>query len=133
MTAAGASAMKPTPLQLLRWGADFGPLTLAGQPWRMLSSAFVHIGLFHILLNMVSLLFLGSLAEAIYKRTAYLLIYVLSGAVASLASLSAYPVTASAGASGAILGVTRPLIAPLKQGEPAPRSTRCTGWLAHAA
>jgi membrane associated rhomboid family serine protease len=116
MTATGASAMKPTPFQLLRWGADFGPLTLAGQPWRMLSSAFVHIGLFHILLNMISLLFLGSLAEAIYKRTAYLFIYVLSGAVASLASLSAYPITVSAGASGAIFGVCGALIAAFKMG-----------------
>jgi membrane associated rhomboid family serine protease/Flp pilus assembly protein TadD len=116
MVASGASPTKPTPQQLIRWGADFGPLTLTSQPWRMVSAAFVHIGIVHIFFNMVCLYSLGSLAEAIYKRTAYAFMYVLSGVAGSLVSLIVYPVTVSAGASGAIFGIVGALIAAFKMG-----------------
>jgi rhomboid protease GluP len=65
---------------------------------------------------MVSLLFLGSLAEAIYKRTTYLFIYVLSGVTGALASVLVNPLVPSAGASGAIFGVVGALIAAFKMG-----------------
>src|SRR5690242_13054548 len=34
-------AMNPTSSQLIHWGANFGPLTLGGQSWRLLTSTFV--------------------------------------------------------------------------------------------
>src|SRR5438270_6361212 len=35
MLVGGVPLAGPTTAQLIRWGADFGPLTLAGQPWRI--------------------------------------------------------------------------------------------------
>jgi membrane associated rhomboid family serine protease len=116
MVFSGISPTEPTTPQMIQWGANYGPLTLTSQWWRILSSAFLHIGLFHIVINMVSLLFLGALAEAIYKRTAYLFIYVLSGAAGAVASAAAFPGRPSAGASGAIFGIAGALIAVYKLG-----------------
>ena len=65
MIVSGVSPMNPTLAQLLRFGADFGPYTLGGQPWRILTSNYVHVGLFHILFNMWCLWNLGRLAERI--------------------------------------------------------------------
>src|SRR5438874_819717 len=52
MAVSGVSPISPTSQQLLKWGANWGPLSLGPQPWRMLTSNYVHIGLLHILLNM---------------------------------------------------------------------------------
>src|SRR5262245_32702024 len=53
MVATGVSPLAPTGEDLYRWGADFGPATvLEGQWWRLLTSAFVHVGLIHLALNM---------------------------------------------------------------------------------
>src|SRR5690349_22746821 len=48
MVATGVSPLEPNTDQLLAWGADFGPLTLAGQGWRLVSSMFLHGGLVHL-------------------------------------------------------------------------------------
>ena len=48
---------------------------------------FLHIGIVHLLLNMWALLNVGPLAEAVYGRLNFLLIYFLCGLAGSLASL----------------------------------------------
>lgn len=40
----------------MKWGADYGPLTLHGQWWRMIVSTFLHFGIIHIGFNMFVLL-----------------------------------------------------------------------------
>ena len=52
MVATGASFFTPSREQLLRWGANWGPLSLGTQPWRILTSNYVHIGIIHIAFNM---------------------------------------------------------------------------------
>ena len=52
MAATGAGILEPSTLALLNWGADFGPLTLTGDWWRAVTCNFVHIGAFHLLMNM---------------------------------------------------------------------------------
>jgi rhomboid protease GluP len=111
MVLSGASATQPTPDQLIRWGADFGPRTLTSEPWRMVTAAFVHIGIYHIFFNMWALVSLGALAEAIYKKATYFFMYLLSGIGGSILSAFVYPITVSAGASGAIFGIVGALIA----------------------
>ena len=49
--------------RLVAWGANFGPLTLSGEWWRLLSCAFVHESFPHIASNLVGLWIAGSLLE----------------------------------------------------------------------
>jgi hypothetical protein len=55
------------PTRLDRFGADWGPLTLSGQWWRLLTSTFVHIELSHLLFNMVGLWLLGKRVERVIR------------------------------------------------------------------
>jgi rhomboid protease GluP len=111
------SPTNPSIQDLLKWGADAGPWTLHGQPWRMLTSNYVHIGLFHIVLNMWCLWNLGALAEQIFDRWTYVLTYTACGLAGSLASLWWHPMAVGAGASGAIFGIAGALIAALYLGK----------------
>ena len=96
---------------LLRWGANFGPLTLSGQWWRLFTSLFIHLGVVHLAVNMWCLWDLGSFAERIYGRAQFLIIYLLAGVIGALCSLFWHPFALAAGASGAIFGVTGALLA----------------------
>ncbi len=107
----GASPIAPDSRYLLELGANFGPTTLDGQWWRLLSSAFVHIGILHLGLNMWALWLLGNIAERMFGNWTFLLIYLLSGIGGSLLSLVWHPDIISAGASGAIFGIAGALIA----------------------
>ena len=72
MVLSGVSPMAPTVQQLVTWGANYAPLSLGPQPWRMLASNYVHIGIIHIFFNMWCLWNLGRLAERIFDRWTYL-------------------------------------------------------------
>jgi rhomboid protease GluP len=116
MTLTGISPVEPTIPQLLKWGANFGPLSLGTQPWRMLASNYVHIGIIHIALNMWCLWNLGFLAERVFDPWTYVLTYTVCGLAGSLSSLWWHPLTVGAGASGAIFGLAGALIAALYLG-----------------
>ena len=117
MLLSGVSLVSPTQLQLVTWGANFAPLSLGSQPWRILASNYVHIGIIHIFFNMWCLWNLGGLAEQIFDRWTYLLVYTASGIAGSLASLWWHPQGIGAGASGAIFGLAGGLIAVLYLGK----------------
>jgi membrane associated rhomboid family serine protease len=105
MAATGVHLLEPKIPDLLRWGANFGPMTIAGEWWRLLTSTFVHIGIIHILLNMWVLAVAGPLVERMVGNIGFLLLYLVSGLTGSLASLLWRPDMVSAGASGAIFGI----------------------------
>jgi rhomboid protease GluP len=111
MLANGAGFWEPTAQQVLKWGADYGPLTLNGQWWRIFASVFVHLGLMHIVLNMFVLLSIGPFMERLSGGTAYLLLYIVSGIGGAAASLIWHPFLVSCGASGAIFGLYGGLLA----------------------
>jgi membrane associated rhomboid family serine protease/Tfp pilus assembly protein PilF len=113
----GASLNEPTNQQLMDWGANFGPRTLAGEWWRLITSVFVHIGILHIALNMWCLWSLGEMAEALYGHFTFAAMYLICGLAGSVASIAWHPATVSAGASGAIFGIAGALIASLKLGQ----------------
>jgi rhomboid protease GluP len=102
---------KPTTKQLLDWGADFGPLSLHGEWWRLVTCCFLHLGVIHIAMNMFILLQAGAFAEALYGRMRFLLLYLLAGIGGSLASAFRQPPVVSVGASGAIFGVYGAILA----------------------
>ncbi len=111
MALSGVSPVSPTSEQLIKWGANFGPLSLGAQPWRLLTSNYVHIGILHIGFNMWCLWSLGKLAERVFPPWTYLFLYTACGLAGSIASLWWHPMVVGAGASGAIFGVAGALIA----------------------
>ena len=116
MALTGVSPVAPTIPQLLKWGANWGPLSLGAEPWRMLASNYVHGGIIHIALNMWCLWNLGFLAERVFDPWMYVLTYTFCGLAGSLASLWWHPTAVGVGASGAIFGLAGALIAALYLG-----------------
>jgi len=113
MVASGISWISPQTDQVLRWGADYGPYTLSGQYWRLITSMFLHFGIIHVFGNMWCLWSLGQLAEKLIDSVSLLGLYLITGIGASLLSLSWDPMRVSAGASGAIFGIAGALISVL--------------------
>ena len=105
MVIRGVSFLSPTADSVLPWGADYGPLTLNGQWWRMFTSLFLHSGIIHLVFNMLVLANIGPFMESLSGRVSYLILYFVSGIGGGAASLAWHPTTVSAGASGAIFGL----------------------------
>ncbi|GAA4266064.1 rhomboid family intramembrane serine protease [Frondihabitans peucedani] len=84
--------------------AFFAPLTLS-EPWRLITTMFVHGSFFHILFNMWSVYVFGSMLERQLGRVRYLALYFVSGIAGSVAVSLIAPGTAAIGASGAIFGL----------------------------
>jgi rhomboid protease GluP len=116
MVLTGVAPVTPAIPQLLKWGANWGPLSLGAEPWRILASNYVHGGIIHIALNMWCLWNLGFLAERIFDPWTYVLTYTACGLGGSLASLWWHPLAVGVGASGAIFGLAGALIAALYLG-----------------
>jgi membrane associated rhomboid family serine protease len=84
-----------------------------GQWWRILTGAFLHGGLIHIGVNMMSLWFLGRFIEFALGSWRMLLVYMVSLVASGLGVVyfSANPLVATVGASGAIFGLFGALFA----------------------
>ncbi|GGM78015.1 rhomboid family intramembrane serine protease [Longimycelium tulufanense] len=92
--------------ELFRQWAMYPVGVAAGDWWRMITSGFLHIGPFHVALNMFALWILGRDMEIILGRLRFSLVYVLSllsGSTAVL--LFGEPLGPVAGASGAVFGL----------------------------
>jgi membrane associated rhomboid family serine protease len=102
----------PTAEVLFDMGA-MQPIAVAdGQFWRLFTAMFLHVGLLHIALNAYFFWLFGRMVEASFGKTWMVLIYVVAGFLASVASYAFGPVTTLAvGASGAISGVFGAFIA----------------------
>jgi rhomboid protease GluP len=105
MIVSGVNFMHPDNESLLKWGANFRPITLEGESWRLITNCFLHIGIFHLLMNMYALLYIGLLLEPHLGKARFTAAYLLTGITASIASLWWHDLTISAGASGAIFGM----------------------------
>jgi membrane associated rhomboid family serine protease len=110
MLIAGVSIMSPAPPDLVRWGADFGALVTQGQWWRLVTAAFIHVGLLHLAFNMWALLNSGIFVERLFGNARFFTVYLLSAVGGNLASIAWQPHIVAAGASGAIFGIYGALI-----------------------
>lgn len=90
---------------LLVFGAKVNELINNGQPWRLVTCAFLHGGLAHIAFNMYALKIIGSEVEYAYGKVKYIGIYLISAIGASLFSYIFNADSISVGASGAIFGL----------------------------
>ncbi len=86
-------------------GANLKSAVAVGELWRLPMSTFLHVGIFHLLLNMYGLWVLGRLVEQMFGSVRFLAIYLVSGLAGALASFQIGGAGTSAGASGAIFGV----------------------------
>ncbi len=95
---------------MVAWGANFGPRTMGGEWWRLLTSAFLHFGVIHLAFNMWVLWDVGRLVERLVGNLGFMVLYVSSALFGSLASLYWRNDVVSAGASGAVFGVVGALL-----------------------
>jgi rhomboid protease GluP len=77
----------------------------------MFTCMFVHIGILHLLFNMLALWNVGGFMEQVLGHTGFLVLYLLAGLLGSMASVVWNPFAVSAGASGAIFGLYGGLLA----------------------
>ena len=84
----------------------FGPSVAEGEWYRLLTSGFIHDGIWHIGGNMVLLYFLGRILEPGIGSPRFLAIYFVSLFAGSLGALATTPDALSLGASGAVFGVS---------------------------
>jgi membrane associated rhomboid family serine protease len=81
------------------------PSFTAEQPWRMITSTFLHGSPLHILFNMYTLYVFGSVIERLIGHGRFLVLYMVSGFAGSVAVLLLAPTVPVLGASGAIFGL----------------------------
>ena len=111
MVAMGVDLLSPEVKDLIQWGANYGPRTLADEPWRLITCTFLHIGLIHIAMNMFVLWQVGKILERLTGNMGFLVLYLGSGVIASLVSVYTNTSIVSAGASGAVFGTFGGLLA----------------------
>ncbi|WP_114700495.1 rhomboid family intramembrane serine protease [Psychrobacter proteolyticus] len=115
----GVDANNPSTEALLKWGANALPFTMGDDPWRLISSAFLHIGLMHLLFNGFAMYFFGQIAEPMFGSAKFLALFLLAAIGGNL--LNSYVTWQSildgtgqpglsAGASGGIMGIGAALL-----------------------
>lgn len=82
----------------------------AGEYYRLVTGAFLHGNLLHLLFNCYSLFVIGSQIEGFLGKTKYLIIYLVSAITGSLMSILFLGNNWSLGASGAIFGLMGALV-----------------------
>jgi rhomboid protease GluP len=99
------------PETLIGSGASFGPRTTNGEWWRLGTAMFIHSGMLHLLVNVITLVQIGFILERMVGPLVFVAAYVAAGIFAGLVNLSALPMGATGGASGAIFGLYGLLLA----------------------
>ncbi len=86
-------------------GAVFGPAVADGEWWRLITAAFLHLGVLHLLFNMYALWLFGPIMEQMYGHLEFAVIYVLCALGGNVLTILAAPDQPALGASGAIFGL----------------------------
>ncbi|MDQ0202037.1 rhomboid family intramembrane serine protease [Neobacillus ginsengisoli] len=77
-----------------------------GEYWRLITPTFMHSGLAHLVFNSFSLLLFGPALERMLGSGKFLVVYLVSGIIANIATLELEPITYThVGSSGAIFGL----------------------------
>ena len=98
---------------LVWFGASVPSLILAGEYYRLITAAFLHIGFLHLLCNMYCLYIIGPQIESFFGKFKFVIIYLFSILTSSLLSVAIHSSSGnviSAGASGAIFGLLGSLL-----------------------
>lgn len=89
---------------------DFNPLKALSEPWRFITSVFLHGSFEHILFNGLALFMFGSVLERVITTKQYLTLYLGAGIIGGILYyltflLGIIPPIPALGASGAIYGI----------------------------
>lgn len=106
----GALMRSPRSDPLFEWGAMFTPAVRHGEVWRLITSQYLHAGVWHLFMNMLGLYFLGRYLEQYWGRRKFFIFYSACGLAGNLFYLSVnvvgwLPSLPAIGASGCVLGV----------------------------
>ncbi len=87
------------------------PVLVESEPWRLITSAFSHVQIFHIFSNLFMLWMLGPQLEQMLGRLRFAVLYLVSALGGGVAVwLLSAPIGATLGASGAVLGLVGALL-----------------------
>ncbi len=84
---------------------------VSGEVWRIVTSAFLHVDIFHLGANMLALWQLGMIVQEYYGSKLLYTFYILAGISGSVFTIVFLPQAASVGASGAVFGLLGVLVA----------------------
>lgn len=113
----GINPFDPSGQGLIRIGANYGPYTVGGEYWRLVTAGFIHGGFLHIAMNMWCLWYLGRISERLFGSWQTFATYLVTGVGGALLSIASDPHRLEVGASGAIFGLAGAVIAGLKFGD----------------
>jgi len=99
------SLLSPSSETLVRFGAIYTPSLEAGEYWRILSAGLVHVGLLHIVFNLMALSQLAPGIEDEIGAWQFIALVTVSQIGCGCASYFLRPVVLSAGASGIAFGL----------------------------
>lgn len=100
---------------LIKFGANSKQLVLEQkQYWRLFTSMFIHIDFLHLIYNCFALYLFGIRVEKYFGKSRFILIYIFSGIIGNIISII-FTVFISAGASGAVYGLTGAIVAMTQQ------------------
>ncbi len=102
--ATGHGGLDPATSLIPEFGL-FGPSVAEGEWYRLVTSGFLHAGLWHIAGNMILLFFLGRILEPGIGTPRFVAVYFVSLLAGSLGALLLTPDSLTLGASGAVFGV----------------------------
>lgn len=91
--------------RLIAQGGNLAPLTLDGEPWRLLSAALLHAGLDHLLGNLIALLVVAPYLERVFGRGGLLGLFLAGAVIGSLVDLWMNFRIVCVGASGAVFAL----------------------------
>jgi membrane associated rhomboid family serine protease len=109
MIQAGSSPWYAGAAGVVEAGGVDASLVWGGEVWRLFTGCFVHVGVWHLAMNLWVLWQVGSVLEAVVGWARFSLIYVASGIFGFAASVALQP-GITAGASGAVFGVVGALL-----------------------
>lgn len=89
---------------LLKMGSNYGPLTLGGDYWRAVTAMFLHQNFEHLFFNMLFLWLFGRALDRLFDTRKALVIFLLCGIAAALATMTWNPMVNTCGSSSAVYG-----------------------------
>ena len=94
------------------YGATIGLLVADGEPWRLLTGAFLHANLLHLLFNGYCLMMVGPMLESSLGTARFVALYIIAAiAGATNAMLFTGPIIPLVGGSGALFGMFGSIVA----------------------